>query len=202
MSEWFASDLDDCVVNFIGGVRKSFQMEFGEEGIPTYSGTPWGQEVIDFYHHPYFTECGYEDWWGWLRDRDWLWGKVFDAMPGAVGAVTRLRHDGWKMEAISTKPKWAEFAVWYFQARWRVPFQRVTIVPMGERKVDWTDANIIVDDKLATCLEFNNANRSAIWFNQGEAGHTARPGLYEAKDWNQVISIARGFRDARLRDQG
>lgn len=192
MKVHIAVDMDDVVVDFIGGVRTSFELEFGEEGLPNYNGSSWAQEVVDFSNHPYFKECGYDDWWGWLRDHEWLWGKVFKAVPGSIGGVKRLRAEGHYMEAITSKPPWAEFAVWQFQGRFRVPFNRITVVSNGQSKLDFTNADIIVDDKRQTCEEFVADGRAAIQFDRGNNFKPSRC-LYTAKDWKEVIAHVRNI---------
>lgn len=188
-----AVDQDDVMLDFIGRVRECFRKEFGFEGIPEYRGSPWGQEVVEFYKHPRLVEAGYDNWWDWLRERDWLWGTA-EAVDGAIGGVRTLRAKGHYVEMITSKPRWAEPQVYRWLEKWRPPFQRVTIIDSssGERKVDFTKADVIVDDKLKTCQEFTGAGRRAILFDRGHV-QTAEalldPRLEVAHDWQDVLDI-------------
>jgi FMN phosphatase YigB (HAD superfamily) len=182
-----AVDMDDVVLDFIQGVRASFIREYGLEGIPTYAGTPWGPEVVEFYKHPLFLESGYKDWWGWLRDRHWLWA-TFPAVDGAIGGLQRLRARGHWVELVTSKPEWAESNVWKWLGRWRPPLNSVTIVRNGQRKADFTKAFVMVDDKRQTCEEFANAGRFGIHFDREMAAEPAW-GLGVAHNWNDVINL-------------
>lgn len=187
-----AVDQDDVMLDFIGRVRECFRKEFGFEGIPKYRGSPWGQEVVEFSKHPRLIEAGYDSWWDWLRERDWLWGTA-EAVDGAIGGVRTLRAKGHYVEMITSKPRWAEPQVYRWLEKWRPPFQRVTIIDSvkGERKVDLTEARVIVDDKLETCKQFTEAGRWAVLFDRGRV-HTMEgmldPRLTVAHDWGEVLT--------------
>ena len=186
-----AIDLDDVCLDFIGGILYSYEVEFGEPFTP-FSGNSWGPDAVRLRDSAMWVECGYKDWWGWLRDREWLWGKVFKAIPGAVGGVKRLRTDGHYMECVTSKPEWAEFAVWQFQARYRISFNRITIIPNGVSKLGRTDASIIVDDKRSTCEEFAADGRVGIQFNPGP-DDGPNTNLLVAKNWPEVVAQIRGL---------
>jgi hypothetical protein len=185
-----ALDMDDVLLDFFGGVLDAFEREYGVR--PDWDGAPWGPKAVAFTKHPLLLESGYKSWWDWLRDRSWLWAN-FPAIPGAVGGVARLRADGHFIEVVTSKPDWAEHNVWKWLGLWRPPVQAVTLTKQGERKVDRTDADIIVDDKLATCTEFVQEKRQAVWFNRGpERLDGARHHrLYEAHDWTEVVEVVR-----------
>lgn len=187
MDKHAAIDLDDVTVDFWAGVLEAFEVEFGVR--PEYDGQPWGELATALYTHPAFKEAGYKDWWGWLRDREWLWAR-FPAVPGALGGIKRLRHNGWYVEAVTSKPEWAEHNVWKWLGHYRPAFHRVTIITNGQSKVDFTDASVMVDDKLATCVDFVKDGRSAVVFDRARAfvGDDAlSPYLRRASDWEEVI---------------
>jgi hypothetical protein len=178
-----AIDLDDVTVDFVNGMLASYELEFGERIVVGEGGT-WGPAMTEFFSVGTDTlaAAGYRSAWAWLREREWLWAQ-FPAVPGAIGGITTLRAQGHYVEAVTSKPKWAEHNVWKWLGRWRPPFNRVTIVNSAQRKVDLTDARIIVDDKLATCQEFDKAGRFGVWFDR--YGGTAHPRL--ATNWIEVV---------------
>jgi len=181
-----AVDLDDVVVDFMAGVMHSFELEYGVR--PEWDGRPWGDSAVEFTMHELFKESGYKNWWGWLRDREWLWAQ-FQAVPGAIGGVKRLRAAGCYMEAVTSKPDWAEHNVWKWLGKWRPPFNRVTVINStnGDRKVDFTPADVMVDDKLQTCEEFIDAGRYAVHFDR--SGVESRSGeLWTVTDWQQAVA--------------
>jgi hypothetical protein len=184
-----AVDLDDVVLEFMPSVMRSFALEFGVE-LP-YDGAPWGDDAEAFSQHPLFLAAGYENWWGWLRDREWLWA-TFPAVPGAIGSVKQLREMGHYVECVTSKPVWAEHNVWKWLGKWRPAFNRVTIVGLGQSKVSATQADLIIDDKLATCQEFVRSRRGAIWFNRGPRSHTPQTfAVNEANNWEEVMNFVR-----------
>lgn len=180
-----AVDMDDVVVEFVTSVASCFAKEYGIV-VPPFEGGSWGQDVVEFSTHPLFKEAGYDDWWGWLRDRDWLWGSVFPAVDGAIGGIKRLREAGHYIEIVTSKPLWAEPQVWRWLGKWRPAVNQVTIVTFGQSKLGFTDADVIIDDKRSTCQEFADAGRYAIHF----ARYDAPPSdgrLLVAKDWIGVV---------------
>ncbi|MEM2973888.1 MAG: hypothetical protein QXS50_07045 [Candidatus Caldarchaeum sp.] len=153
--------MDDVVLDFMNGVLASFEREF-DIRLP-YGGDPWN--IPDLVKHPVLVAAGYEDWWAWLRDREWLWA-TFSSVPGAIGGIKKLRQSGHYVECVTSKPEWAEHNVWKWLGKWRPPFNRVTITSPGVPKLSATDAKLIIDDRLETCLDFVNAGRWAIFFNR------------------------------------
>jgi len=180
------------VLDFFPSVLESFYREYGER--VKFDGAPWGQDATAFYKHPLLLESGYSSWWGWLRDRDWLW-STFPAVPGAIGGIKRLRAAGHYVECVTSKPDWAEYNVWKWLGKWRPAFNRVTIVTNGQRKMDFTSASIIVDDKRKTCLEFVDAERKAVLFDRSNKQGTGVLGLYLANNWEDVINCIEQERD-------
>ena len=116
-----AVDLDDVVLDFANGVLNAFETEFGETH--PYDGDPWGPSMVAFTKHPTLLAAGYKSWWDWLRARDWLWSN-FPAVPGAIGGLQTLRHQGHYLECVTSKPEWAEPQVWKWLGKWRAPFNR------------------------------------------------------------------------------
>lgn len=181
-----AIDLDDVVLDFAGGVMEAFRREFGEDY--PYDGDPWGPQMVAFTKHPKLIAAGYDSWWDWLSDgRDRLWSH-FPAIPGSIGGLTTLRHRGHYLECVTTKPEWAEAQVWKWLGKWRPPFHRVTIVSMGQLKSDYTKADCIIDDKLATCQEFADIGREAIRFQRKRDDADPHRTIITARDWSQVIT--------------
>jgi len=180
-----AVDLDDVTVDFVPGLLRSYAIEFDE--VYEYSD-PWGPEMVAFFTKgtPKLRAAGYGDAWEWLRERDWLWAQ-FPAVDGAIGGVSTLRERGLFVEALTSKPKWAEPQVYRWLGKWRPAFQRTTIVPVGESKLDYSDADLIIDDRLKTCVEFLEAGRQAIWFDRHDTGTKVPNGAWRARDWDGVI---------------
>jgi len=158
----------------------------------------WGlrPDAVAFGKHLLFKESGFKDWWGWLREREWLWAR-FPPIAGAIGGIARLREAGWYVEAVTSKPKWAEHNVWKWLGHYRPPFNAVTIIDNKQSKVDFTDATVIVDDKLATCQSFNEHGRDAVLFDR-HGGYDGQdvfsPFLRQAHNWEAVIAHLEGFR--------
>lgn len=186
----YGIDLDDVTVDFVCGLLASYELEFGEH-LEVGQDGPWGQTLIEFMRNgtSRLRAAGYRSAWDWLRAREWLWAQ-FPAVKGAIGGVATLRAAGHYVEAVTTKPDWAEHNVWKWLGKWRVPFNSVTIVPTGDSKTDHTEADVIVDDKLATCMEFVKDGRIGIWFNRYQKGHTVTQRLYEASGWDDVLAVA------------
>lgn len=185
-----AVDCDDVMLAFFENVLNCFYREYGIE-VP-WDGAPWGADAVAFTKHPAFIASGYKDWWGWLRDRDWLWG-IAPAIHGSIGGVKQLRAAGHYMEMVTSKPDWAEPQVWRWLGKWRPPFERVTITKPGVRKVDATDADLIIDDKRSTCEEFIDAGRAAILFDQSGTAVGPFRGLLVAHDWREVVFALKGL---------
>ncbi len=179
-----AIDMDDVVVDFMPGVAHSYELEFGES--LDISGGTWSRPLTTL-HTPALKAAGYKTIWSWLRDREWLWA-LFPAIPGSIGGIATLRAQGLYVEAVTSKPTWAEHNVWKWLGKWRPAFNRVTIVTTGQRKVDFTDADVIVDDKLETCVEFLEAGRTAVWFDRHDMEGVEVPGqIWRARDWQGVL---------------
>jgi hypothetical protein len=190
-----AIDMDDVTNEFVTHLFACFKQEFGIE-LP-YDGDPWGADAVAFRdgrNHEVWKLLGYQDWWGWLRARDWLWG-IAPAVPGAIGAITQLRAEGWRVEALTKKPEWAQFTVWKWLRDWRPPFHSVTVVPSAESKADWSSARILVDDSLKNCAEWvkSDPRRLAILFDR--SGHNLKNRLPHTiiltQSWDETLGVLR-----------
>lgn len=177
-----AIDLDDVTVDFVPGMLASYEREFGER-IDIDSGGTWGPTMVQFFQGTdRLLAAGYRSAWDWLKEREWLWAQ-FPAVPGAIGGITALRAQGHYVEAVTSKPKWAEHNVWKWLGKWRPPFNQVTIVSTGDKKVNFTDADIIVDDKLETCKQFPHA----VWFDRFGSQESSDPRIYRVQTWEEVV---------------
>ena len=149
----WAVDLDDVVLDLTGGVRRTVAREHGVE-VPEFDS--WNMDLI-------LKPILGQPWMKWMRSKDWLWA-TFPAIDGAIGGLETLRRRGIYLECVTSKPEWAEPQVWKWLGLWRPPFNRVTIMGDGTRKVDVTDATLLVDDKPQNCQEFLDEGRRAILF--------------------------------------
>jgi hypothetical protein len=181
--------MDDVLLDFFGGVLTALYTEYNL--VVPWNGDPWGDDAVSAaFDLPIWKESGYDDWWGWLRERDWLWGSVFQAVPGAIGGIKTLRERGHQVELVTAKPTWAEPQVWRWLGKWRPAVQRVTIVPIGVSKAEVTDADIIIDDKLATIHDWVDSedDRLGIWFARHEASGALPPErAVRVRDWAGVL---------------
>lgn len=178
-----AVDMDDVVVDFIGGLLAAVKTEYDVE-IPIESIVDWDLKPI---LNPIIDRKG--GWWGWLRDREWLWAN-FDVIDGAIGSIDRLRRDGHWVEMVTSKPDWAEHNVFKWLGKWRPAFQRVTICKVEDKKVDFTDADVLIDDKPSHCADFVASGRKAILFTaaHNRAGYLPA-GVIRADSWREVLEI-------------
>ena len=162
MDKHIAFDLDDVILDFTDGVRESVRREFGVE-VP---------EFDDWNLAPILNPIVGENWWKWLRRRDWLWAG-FPAIKGAVGVLEMLHREGYYLEIVTSKPEWARYAVWKWLGKWRLPVDRVSIVSTGESKVNHTTSPVLVDDKPENVQDYLKAGRSAILFRRSyNRGHS------------------------------
>ena len=179
-----AIDLDDVCLDFTGGVKASVEREFGVV-IPDDAFEAWDL-------HPILDPIIGRSWWKWLREREWLWAN-FPAVNGAIGGLERLRLEGFYLECVTSKPRWAEYNTWRWLGRWRPPFQRVTIVGDKDRKVDFTEADLLIDDKLKNLQEFVQAGRKGIMFDRPHNRHDQFP--TRVGTWPELVETLLGTRD-------
>lgn len=153
-----AVDIDDVTMDFWTGVCTSVNTEYGTTLDPV--ETPnWDDNALKRLR--VFGDG--RTWWDWLQERDWIW-HTFQPVPGAIGGIEILRQQGHFVEALTSKPKWAEWTVWKWLGKWRPAFHRVTIVPTGDKKTDWSDAELLIDDRDVNVREWLDAGRKAILF--------------------------------------
>jgi len=183
-----AIDLDDVVLDFVGGLRRAIKKEYGVE--------LRDEDVKDFNLRPLLDPIIGRSWWAWLRERDWLW-ENFEAVDGAMGAIERLRLDGYYLELLTSKPKWAEYSVWRWLGKWRPPFQRVTIVGQGDEKADFSDAPILVDDKVENLVGFYEAGRTGLLFSRphNRAADLSLLGIERVNSWAEALTEIRRLTD-------
>lgn len=174
------------ILDLTGGVIAAVQRE---RGVTVEPFTEWH---IDNVLKPILGE----PWMKWMRRKDWLWA-TFPVIEGAIGALEDLHRAGHYVECITSKPEWARHSVWKWLSLWRPYFDRVTIVGMDDSKADFTDADILIDDKPKNCEEFvaNLDGRVAILF---ERSHnrltpTASPAIFRADGWDAVLAVIQVF---------
>lgn len=176
-----AIDLDDVILDFTGGVRRAVATEYDVE-VPEFPD--WHMaNVLD-------PIIGYS-WWKWMKSRDWLW-KTFPAVPGAIGSINILRDQGYFIEIITSKPQWAEASVWQWMGRWRPAVDRVTIVNTeSDQKCDFTEADILIDDKPKNCEEWAATGRPAVLFSRSHNLNykIQDDRIHRADSWADVRSI-------------
>lgn len=176
-----AIDLDDVVLDFVGGLRTVLKNEYAVELTD--------EQIFQWNLHPILDPIVGRNWWSWLKDRDWLW-STFPAIDGAIGGIDKLRRQGHYLVCVTSKPEWAEHNVWKWLGKWRPSFQQVIITKEGETKAHATDADVLVDDKLENVVEFAKTGRFAILF---DSPHNRKeslpPGVVRAVDWMQVLEL-------------
>ena len=170
--------MDDVILDFVGGLRaaikKEYDVEISEDDINKWDLAPILNPVVGY------------SWWKWLRERDWLWAN-FPAVNGAIGSIERLSHEGHYLEVVTSKPDWATYAVWKWLGRWRPRVNRVTIIGPDDKKIDFTDASLLVDDKTDNCIQFVEAGRNAILFDRPHNRHNTE--LIRATNWKDVMDV-------------
>jgi 5'(3')-deoxyribonucleotidase len=176
-----AIDMDDVLVDFVGGLCKAIQTERGI--------TITAEDITQWDLHPILDPIIGYNWWTWLRKREWLWAN-FDAVPGAIGGIDSLRQQGHYVELLTSKPEWAEHNVWKWLGKWRPALHRVTIIGPEQHKVNFTDAMILIDDKIDNCISFAFQGRDAILFTRPHnQAYKPAPSsyIYRANGWNEVL---------------
>jgi 5'(3')-deoxyribonucleotidase len=180
-----ALDLDDVVLDFVGGVcetvTRDFKVKVTREDITNWN---FGQFIDDIIGRP---------WFEWLEDHAWLWGQKFKPVEGALGGIEKLRRAGHYVEIVTAKPEWAEDATWDWLAKYKPRVHRLTIVPLnGGKKTELTDADVLVDDKWENCLEWVKDGRPSLLFSQphnASYGDATPDGMTRVKDWLSVLDV-------------
>jgi 5'(3')-deoxyribonucleotidase len=179
-----AVDMDDVVIDFVGGLITAMKTEHNVTIAP--------EQITQWDLHPLLDPIIGYSWWTWLQKREWIWA-TFPPVPGSIGTIERLRSDGHYLELVTNKPQWAEHNVWKWLGKWRPAFNRVTIVDGASsiRKVDVTEASILIDDKPQNCQEFLDQERKAILFRRPHnlTHPTLMTDMEEATNWFDVYKI-------------
>jgi 5'(3')-deoxyribonucleotidase len=183
-----AIDLDDVVLDFCGGLRDAIRKEYGV--------TITEEQMTQWDLHPLLDPIIGRSWWSWLREREWLWAN-FPAIDGAMGGLDTLRRQGFYLECVTSKPVWAEHNVYKWLGKWRPPFHRVTIVGPNHRKADYTDATILIDDKLENLVGFqaSGKGRKGIMFDRPHNRHDQFPA--RVGTWPELVETLLGTRDGQ-----
>jgi 5'(3')-deoxyribonucleotidase len=176
-----AIDLDDVVLDLLGGVKQVIKKEYDIE-LPEITMCDLNLVLKPILGEP---------WMNWMRRRDWLW-STFPAVNGAIGAISTLRRQGYYLEIVTSKPEWAEASVWKWLGLWRPAVHRVTIVKPTDTKADRTEADVLIDDKVENCEAFAKTGRLAILFDRGHnRSYTPQAGIIRAVGWAEVLERVR-----------
>lgn len=175
-------DADDVVVDFIGGLLGSVKKEYGVEVRK--------EDIKEWNLHPILDPIIGRSFWAWLKDRERLWAN-FDAVDGAIGSIDKLRRDGHYMELVTSKPDWAEHNVFIWLGKWRPNFHRVTITKLDDKKADFSDADLLIDDKPQNCMDWIATGRKAILFASAhnKAFREKSDLLMRADNWPMVLEL-------------
>lgn len=184
-----AIDMDDVIVDFIGGLLAAVKKEYDFE-IPDEAVREWDL-------HPVLDPVIGRSWWAWLREREWLWAN-FPAVDGAIGSIERLHRQGHYIEIITSKPEWARHNVWKWLGKWRPAVHSVTIVDVDAPKVHFTTADILIDDKPANCQGFIDEGRRAILLSRPHnRSIKVKAPMQRADTWREVMLLIEGDDDDR-----
>lgn len=180
-----ALDLDDVVLDFVGGVCETVTRDFGIEVSK--------DEIIDWNFGQFIDPIIGRPWFEWLQDHSDLWGDKFKPVAGAIGGIEKLRRAGHYVEIVTSKPEWAEDPTWVWLAKYKPRVHRLTIVPLvGGKKTELTDADVLVDDKWDNCLEWVKDGRPSLLFSQPHNayyGDDTPDGMTRVKDWQGVLDV-------------
>ena len=187
-----AIDLDDVVLGFVDMLCKALRKEYDVTLAP--------QDIVEWDLSKVLDPIVGGPWWDWWKERDWLWAQA-TAVDGAIGGIRTLRQQGHKLEIVTSKPEWAEAQTWRWLGKWRPAVHGVKIVGMDERKLDRSDAPLIVDDKPETCIEWAEAGRIALLFSRPhnapastsavQAGKNFPGKVIRVDDWRGVLRAIR-----------
>lgn len=177
-----AIDIDDTVLQFTSHILACIKTEYAID-IDIESITDWHENSLKHLHC--FAQGG--TWWDWLKTRDWLWSKC-PAVEGAIGGIQQLRDQGHHIELITAREQWSEPMVWQWIGKWRPAAHRVTIVPLGANKAEYTGANLLVDDGPHNIIEWRSDGRPTICFDRPWNRHFGRE-VPRAKNWADVVRM-------------
>src|SRR6185436_18955262 len=132
-----ALDLDDVVLDFVGGVCEVVSRDFGIAVVR--------EDIVNWNFGQFIDHIIGRPWFEWLEDHSELWGDKFRPIVGAIGGIEKLRRDGHYLEIVTSKPGWAEDATWDWLAKYKPRVHRLTIVPLdGGLKHEISDADLLV----------------------------------------------------------
>ena len=181
-----AVDLDDVCLDFTGGLRAALKKEYNVELNE--------DDITDFNLGPFLNPIIGRSWWKWMRDREWLWAN-FSAVDGAMGALEVMHLKGHYLEILTSKPEWARHNVWKWIGKWRPPVDRVTIVGPEDKKVDFSDSMVLIDDKPQNIFDWEAAGRIGILFGR-PYNKGSEAGAYYAPDgWKGVLDAVAEIED-------
>jgi beta-phosphoglucomutase-like phosphatase (HAD superfamily) len=192
LKKHIAIDLDGVVVDLMGAVCFELANEFGVivdyDDITSWCGDGNPDNPIDK-----LTCFGKgRTWWDWLQERPFIWSDA-DAIPGAIGTISRLRQEGYYLEALSAKPTvWTRQVTWKWLGMNKPDFHRVTLVDHAMQKPRATSAQILIDDSPHGGQAWVNSGRDLIVFAQPwNTEHTYQSTsdggcAYRASDWADV----------------
>lgn len=173
-----AVDADDVIWEFARHICECWETEYAEH--IDYESLAW-EDLLNGSRGPT---------WKWLRSRDWLWTKM-PVVPGAIGGLQRLRQEGHHLEILTKKPDWAEWTVWALCGKWRPPVSRLTVVPSAARKVDYSDADLLIDDSIHNVVEWESDGRGAIVFDRPWNREHGADDLYRVRNWSEVACMVK-----------
>lgn len=184
-----AVDMDDVLVDFVGMVCDVVSRDFGVEPPIT------KDDITDWDFGQFLDQHIGQDWWSWLETKAYLWGTKAKPIPGAIGAMEKLRRAGHRLEVVTSKPEWGERYVFTWLDRYCPVVHGVTIVPLGGDKTTWTEATLLIDDRPKNVDEWvaSRGGRTAILFPAAHnykytpALHDRTGRVFRAKDWGSVL---------------
>lgn len=187
-----AVDCDDVLVDFFPRVLAAHNKEFGTDLRPD-DITTWDENPLKMSPH-FGPGCMYATWWDWLRDRHWLWSTC-DAVPGAVGGLSKLAAAGHHIELLTAKPAWAKREMTSWLAKWHPTFDQLTFVDLDGSKPEASQAMVLIDDRPQNVEEWCAAGRVAILFDRpwnrevSLAWHPLFGNATRAADWSEVLEL-------------
>lgn len=181
---YIALDMDDVIVDFCGGLVDAVNREY-DAGLTI-------DDISQWELRPLLDPILGESWWKWMRKRSWLWSN-FEAIPGAIGSIERLRQEGHYLEVVTSKPAWAEANVWQWLGKWKPPVNRVTITDPDAYKSEATNADVLVDDKLENVRDFARTGRYGLLFTRphNRQRYSGTPLVTRVNGWPQVMEWVR-----------
>ncbi len=177
-----AIDLDEVVLDFVGGIVNSVNVEYGSS--LTYD------DIVGWDLAPVLDPILEESWWGWMKKRDWLWGNVFEAVHGAIGGLYKLHRAGHYIEIVTAKPDWARHSVSQWIGKWRPYYDSLTIIGMDQSKSDVTDAILLIDDRDKNLTQWVESDPDRVALRFVRSWNSSMPPhdrIYTTDGWLEVV---------------